>query len=116
MAPVLAPAPPTGNTFTSDTLVEALQNNGNRRKNKTLCTGNTRISGLFMCGVMDMKTSNIATLAILQPTTGHDEYCAKTIKEDKAAAMKCMLDSNNKARPIGDPIVVYQMEQVSGTH
>ena len=103
-----APAPAAVNGFNHQALAVALQTNGDRKEATMLQTGKARMSGLHIGGVIDMKTGNIATLFLPQLTAAHEEYCSKTTKEEKGAAMKRLLDSNNKARPVGDPIISHR--------
>ena len=86
----------------SAALAAALENNDDRREKENLHSGKIRMVGLFMAG-------NISTDILPQPTAEYEECCAKTNKEEKSGSLKRMLDSNNKnkARPLGDPIVIY---------
>ena len=81
--------------------------NGDRKEAIKLQSGKARMSGLHIGGVIDIETGNIATLFLPQLTTAHKGCFIKTTKEEKGTAMKRLLDSSNKARPAGDPIVSH---------
>ena len=76
--------------------------NENCREVENMRTGVARSAGVFISGVWDKKTGKIASMAMLEATTGYKDCCSKKNKEEEAISLNQLLDSNNIRRPSGD--------------
>lgn len=79
-------------------LVTAIGDKNERREQEKLNLGKTRNLGVFMAGIMSVKTGEIEKLTLPTATAGFLECLGEKTKEERATRLGQLLDSNNKQR------------------
>ena len=107
LPPPVAPtaAPPAGAVPDIDRLANAFISKEERRETSRLLEGFVKSMSVFMGGVVSFDDSTLLTLELPSPTRAYEEANARTSADTRTDAIKCLLDTNNKFRPVGGLVI-----------
>ena len=89
-------------------IATALASKEDRRQVEQLSAGDVNNRGVFMAGTYNEKTGEIESLALADPTEAMLLAQKKTTVGERAACIKRVLDTNNKARPANSTRALFR--------